>query len=93
MWLEGNGEGTGSCLAGWTDDLSSVIGSSSYRLEVAGSRGGQEKDESGMSMTLIQRGDLSSLMGRGEGAAKQQETGEKRKCAGRRGEVRGEGDE
>lgn len=46
-----------------------------------------------MSMTLIQRGDLSSLTEMGERAAKQQETWEKGKCDGRRGEVKGERDE
>lgn len=92
-WIK-KGEETGSCFTGSTGDLlSTVIGSSSYLLEVAESRGGQKKDESGMLMMLIRRGDLSSLTGMGERAAKQQETWEKRKFGGRRGEVKGERDE
>lgn len=46
-----------------------------------------------MLMTLIRRGDLSSLMGMGEPAAKQQETWEKRKFGRRRGEVKSEREE
>jgi len=82
------------CFTRLTGDLhSTVTGSSSYLLEVAQSQGGQKKDESGMLMTFIRRGDLSSLTGMGEQAAKQQETWEKRKFGGRRGEVKGERDE
>lgn len=46
--------------------FSSVIWASSYLLEVTQSRGGQKKDESGMLMMLICRGDLSSLTEVGE---------------------------
>lgn len=61
------GKWNSSCFNGLTGYLlSSVIGSSSYLLEVTQSQGGQKKDESGMLMMLICRGDLSSLTGVGE---------------------------
>lgn len=61
------GKWTSSCFSGLTSYvLSSVIGSSSYLLEVTQRGGGQKKDESGMLMMLICRGDLSSLTGVGE---------------------------
>lgn len=46
-----------------------------------------------MLMTLIQRGDLSSLTGMEEQTFKQQETWEKGKFDRRRGEVKGKRDE
>lgn len=77
-----------------TGDLpSGVTGSISYLLEVAQSQGGEKKDESGVLMMFLQRGDLSSLAGMGEPAAKQRDPQGKGKFGRRRGKGKGERNE